>query len=92
MSCAGRPDVVPDGYAESVASDEVNDLARTVSELAAVLRAQGDQAVKDSQALERLSRSLSQVAMLIEDLQERVALLEEKQYPETVEPPTRGRG
>jgi hypothetical protein len=75
-----------------VASDEVQDIARTVNELSALLRAQGDQAVKDSQALDRLSRTLSQVALLIEDLQERVALLEDKQYPETMEPPTRGRG
>ena len=74
-----------------MASDEVNELARTVTELAALLRTQVDQAVQNGQSLDRLSGSLSQVAMLIEDLQERVAQLEEKQHPETMEPPTRER-
>lgn len=59
-------------------SDEVNALARTVAELTALVRTQGDQAVQIGQALDRLSGSLGQVAMLIEDLQERVAELEEK--------------
>ena len=74
-----------------VASDEVNELARTVTELAALLRTQVDQAVQNGQSLDRLSSSLSQVAMLIEDLQERVAQLEEKQHPDTVESQTRER-
>lgn len=59
-----------------VASDEVNELVRAVSELAELLRTQGDQAVQDRQALDRLSGTLSQVALLIEDLQERVSRLE----------------
>jgi hypothetical protein len=74
-----------------VASDEVNELASTVTELAALLRTQVDQAVRHGRSLDRLSTSLSQVAMLIEDLQERVAQLEETQHPETMEPPTRER-
>jgi hypothetical protein len=61
-----------------VASEDVNELARTVAELTVLLRTHGDQSVENSQALDRLSRSLSQVALLIEDLQERVALLEEQ--------------
>lgn len=56
----------------------MNELSRSVAELAALLRTQGDQAVQNRQALDRLSGSLGQVAMLIEDLQERVAELEEK--------------
>lgn len=58
--------------------DDVNELARAVAELTALVRAQRDQAVQNGQALDRLSGSLGQVAMLIEDLQERVAELEEK--------------
>ena len=72
-------------------SDQVNELANAVTELAALLRAHGDEAVRNTKALDRLSSSLSQVAMLIEDLQERVALLEEKLRTQTVGPPTRER-
>ncbi|MEO5665253.1 MAG: hypothetical protein ABIR39_18465 [Nocardioides sp.] len=58
--------------------DEVNELARAVAELTALVRTQGDQAVQNGHTLDRLSGSLGQVALLIEDLQERVAELEEK--------------
>jgi ABC-type transporter Mla subunit MlaD len=75
-----------------VAADEVNQLARAVGELQALLRTQGDQAAKDSQTLDRLSGTLSQVAMLIEDLQERVARLEDEQHRGALAPPARERG
>lgn len=61
-----------------VVPDEVNELARAVAELTALVRTQRAQAVQNGQALDRLSGTLGQVAMLIEDLQERVAELEEK--------------
>lgn len=61
-----------------MASDEVDELARTVTELTAQVRKHGAQATHTSEVLDRLSGSLSQVALLIEDLQERVAYLEEQ--------------